>query len=564
MSKANISDQILNILTQIGVNRIYGIPGDTIDSLMESIREQSKVKLIVLRHEETGAFACAAQAKLTNQIAVCVACQGPGANHLINGLYDAKADRVPVLAITGSVPSDLIGTRMPQETNQIKLFDDCTVFNAEARSAKNVPIILEQAINTALSKRGPAHVSIPSDIMRMPAVEWQLSQLPKAEIFMPDQQQIDAAAMVLNKANKVAILYGEGSRDASKELIQIAEKLQAPLIHTTRSKDIVANDHVNCIGGMGLMGSVAANHAMKECDALLIVGSNYAWREFYPKQVPTVQIDREASHIGIRTNVTHPLLGDSQLTLTSLIKKIEQKDQANFLTACKKKNAGILSHLAFDPKKSKDGDPIHPQAFMQKLSEHVNDDTIFAVDAGTITIWANNILKIKKDQRFIWNANLASLGNGLPYAIASQLEYPNRQVIALCGDGGFQMSIMDLPTVVMYQLPIIIVVYNNSAYRFIELEEQGEGNPTFGTKFVNPDYAKLAEAHGMQGLVVKNYSDIDNAIKTALSAKQPFLLDVLINPEELIIPPVINKDQALHFAESQIRSWFAKKHEIKI
>jgi pyruvate oxidase len=556
----NVSDQIVTILTQLGVKRIYGIPGDTIDSLMESLRKQSTIDFIVMRHEENGAFAATAHAKLTGEIGVVAACQGPGANHLINGLYDAMDDRAPVLAITGAIGTDVIGTRMPQETTQIKLFDDCTVYNQEVRSAANMPRVLERAIHKAVGMQGPAHISIPSDIMRDDAVKWTFSQpvsIHDAEI-KPKAEHLQAAAATLNKAKKPVILYGEGARDASTELDKLATMLNAPLVHTTRSKDIVPYGHPNAVGGIGLMGSVASHYALKNCDALLIVGSQFAWREFYPESVPVVQVDIMPAHIGARISATHPLLGDAQATCAALLEKIQKKNDASFLKKCLQENTSLHTKIAFDPKKSKKGEPVHPQAFMEKLNEKADDDALYMVDAGSITIWGNNILKIKQGQRFVWCANLASLGNALGYALAAKFTYPKRQVFALCGDGGFQMSIADLPTAVMYRLPIVFVIYNNSTYKFIELEEQGEGNPPFGTHFCNPDYAMLAQAHGAKGYTVNDYTEIDQVLDEALQQDMPVVIDVKVNPDELIIPPVLESSKMVNFVKAQIRQWFSK------
>lgn len=555
-----ISNQIVDTLHEFGVKRIYGIPGDTIDSLMEALRKQSNIQFVIMRHEENGAFAAVAHGKLTGELGVVAACQGPGANHLINGLYDAFADRVPVLAITGALDNEHIGTRMPQETNQIKLFDDCTVFNQEVRSAANLPHVLELAIHTAVTMRGPAHVSIPADIMREVSVPWKTTTLDGYLDYtvVPNENVLQRAAEVINKAKKPTILFGEGSRDAANELITLSEMLQAPLVHTARSKDIVSDDHPNNVGGVGLMGAVSGNHAVSHTDCLVIVGSNYAWREFYPKDVPVIQIDVRGSRLATRTVVTHPVVGDSKPTLQALIPLLNNKTDDHYLNECRQKLRGIHSKLAFDPKKSDNENPVHPQAFMYKLNQHAPDNTIYLCDAGTVTVWANNILHLKPKQRFVWCANLASLGNALGYAIGAKFTYPDRPVIALCGDGGFQMSIADLPTAVMYNLPIIFVIYNNSTYRFIELEEEGEGNPPFGTHFENPDYAKLAEAHGAMGIRVNHYDEIDEKLTQALSANKPVVMDVIINPEELIIPPVFKMDQAFNFAMATVKSWFTK------
>ncbi len=559
MSK-NVSDQIVEFLTEIGVKYIYGIPGDTIDSLMESLRKQDKIKFVVTRHEEAAALAASAQAKLTGELAVCTACQGPGAVHLLNGLYDAAMDHAPVLAITGQVASNLIGSGMPQEINQIALFEEVALYNQELRHSDQVLPVFTSAVQAAKDYKGVAHISIPSDIMRMPISQNKprYAALNTQYAVTVAKEALEQAASLLNAAQHITILYGDGARDASVEIIKLAETLKAPLVHTTRSKDVIDNQHPQYMGGIGLMGSRAGNYAVHECELLLVVGSSFAFHEYYPQKAQIIQIDHDPLKIAKHEAVTLGLVGDTKCVVTELISRIIEKNLDGFLSRCEKVRKLNDTIEAWEDRIGKNPNLIHPQTLTHKLNQYLPEDAVICTDAGSVTIWANNFLKLNGKQRYTWSANLASLGTGLAFAIGAQLAYPKRKVICLAGDGGFDMLIGDFATAVRNNMPILFIIYNNSAYGFIELEEQGEGNPIFGTKFTNPDFAALAKAFGAQGITVKNPNDLDTALAQGMQSNGPFLIDVYVNPKERYIPPVITPKMVEEFARSQIRSWFAK------
>ncbi len=553
----NVSDQIVEILAKAGVKHIFGIPGDTIDSLMESLRVQHDIQFIIMRHEASGAFAASAQAKLTGNLGVCVACQGPGAVNLLNGLYDAALDKVPVLAITGQVSSEVIGTGVPQEINQLSLFSDVAIFNQEVRSAENFPQVLMLACQAAINHRGVAHISIPSDIMRQTAIKLD----PRYQILkfnsklVPVDTELTTTASILNKAQKVAILYGGGAIEAVNELTEIAKILNAPLVHTTRSKDILDNKHSFYVGGVGIMGSHSGNYAMSECDVLLIVGSSFGFKEFYPQKADIIQIDSNMNRIGAHVPVTQGLLGDAKLTLQQLLPRLTQKGDDSFLTKVQGMKIKSGNHQIYFAKPTEDGKLIHPQALTEKIGELADDDAIFCVGTGSVTVYCNNYLHLNGKQRLLWTWNLASLGWALAASLGCKLAMPHRQVIVPVGDGDFQMLIADLITFVKYRLPVVFIIYNNSKYRFIELEESGEGNPAFGTDLLNPDYAKLAVAHGALGISVSNYSQIEPALREAFHCGKPAIIDVAVNPQELFIPPKVTPKMAFSFAESQVKEW---------
>lgn len=552
----NVSDQILSFLTEINVERVFGLPGDTIDYLMDSFRRQDKIDFVVMRHEESAAFAACAQAKLTGQLGVCMACQGPGAIHLLNGLYDAALDRVPVLAITGQIDSALIGTGMPQEINQIALFDSFTVFNHEVRSAENLPYALQMACEAAIQKKGVAHLSIPADLMNLKAVNNITGKniiRPTAKLIA-NAKDIDQAVQVLNQAKKPAILFGGGAFNTADLLMLLSNKIKAPLIHTTRSKDIVDNHFPALMGGIGLMGSKTGNRAIMGCDTLLVVGSSFAFREFYPDGIPIIQIEHHPERLGAHVPITHGILGDTETSLYAILNQIEEKTDSTFLDGLKEKYEKESNHKAKEAAESRGGQFVHPQYLVETVGKHAEDDAIFVIGCGSSTVWCNNFLKLNGKQRFLWTWNLASLGWSLPAAIGAQMAAPEKQVIAVVGDGDFQMLVGDLATISKYELPIIFIILNNSCYQFIELEEIAVGNPTFGTKLKNPDYAKLAEAHDIQGFTVKSTDELEGVIKMAYASKKAAVINVITDPNEFFDPPKITAGMAVNFLKSKIKS----------
>ena len=555
----NLSDQVLDTIKSVGIRRLYGIPGDTIDTLMESIRKDSEVEFVVCRHEENAAFMASGEARVTGKLAVVVACQGPGANNLLNGLADAAGDRLPVLAITGQVDSDRIGSGMPQESSQLKLFDDIAVFNAEARTPENLMEMLHLAINAALTKRGVAHISVPSDVMLQKETSFPLP-VPVTEhdaMITPSAASLDEAAKAINAAKRPMILYGEGSRDAAAEVVALSEKLQAPLIHTTRSKDIIDNRHPNVLGGIGIMGAHPSNHALHEGDLLIVVGSNFAWRAFYPAGVPIVKIDCDPIHLATHIPVTHPILGDAKVAVTGLSDRVDQRDDDSFLVKSRKPFVKMIDEYTFKAKKTKPGKPVHPAAVVDGIAQNLTEDAIVCGDSGSTTIWFNNIAMLNGKQRFLWSANLATLGGGMPQAIGASFAAPDRQVVMIAGDGGFQMSIQDLVTAAMYERPIKCFVLNNGCYRFIEFEEAShDGNVASGTKFLNPDYAALAEACFCKGISVSEYDDLMPAIEAAFAHDGPVVVDCNVDPDALLIPPAVTPHMAANYVKSEIKSWF--------
>ena len=555
-----LSDQVLDTLKSVGVRRIYGIPGDTIDTLMESLRKEPQVEFVVCRHEANAAFMASGESRITGGLGVAVACQGPGANNLLNGLADAASDRVPVLAITGQVASSRIGSGMPQESSQLKLFDEIAVFNAEARTPENLMEMLHIAINAALTKRGVAHISVPSDVMLQNEVHYPLPH-PVTDhdaAIVPGDGPLDEAAKAISAAKHPIILYGEGARNAAEEVVALSEKLQAPLIHTTRSKDIIDNHHPNVLGGIGIMGSHPPNHAMHQGDLLIIVGCNFAWRQFYPSNVPIVKIDNDPMHLATHIPVSHPILGSAKSAVQGLLSRVEARTDDRFLVKSRTPLVKLLDQYTFKAKETKPAHPVHPAAVMDAIAQTMDDDAVVCGDSGSTTIWFNNVVRITPPQRFIWSANLATLGGGMPQAIGASFAAPDRQIIMIGGDGGFQMSIQDLVTAAMYERPIKCFILNNGCYKFIEFEEAShDGNVAAGTKFLNPDYAALAEACHCKGISVSEYADLMPAVQEALAHDGPVVVDCHVDPDALMIPPAVTAHMAANYVKSEIKSWFA-------
>lgn len=562
MSKT-LSDQLVQIMVDAGIHHAYGVPGDAIDLVLSSIHKRDDFEFYLTRHEEGAGFMASAYAKLTGKIGAVFACQGPGSAHLLEAMYDAKMDKVPMIVITGQIESANIGTNTVQEINQILLFEDATCFNREVRSANNLVDVLQLAIQTAKVNKGVAHVSIATDVLRKPAVKYNpnLAAYDLPYDITPKNESLQKAAEVLNKHKNITILYGGGCLYAKNELLKVAKLLNAPIVHTVRSKDIIDNNNKHYAGGIGFKGSKNGCYYVKNCDALLVVGCSFAWKEFYPDNAPIVQIDKEPDRIGVRCNLEVGLLGDAALTLSKLAEKITQKTDASFLISSQKAHTKAIEMLDKESTVKNDTNIINSPVLTNVISKYLNEDAIVTVDAGTVSVWANNWLRLNGKQRLIGSTELGTLGFGMPAAIGCQLAMPDKQVVALCGDGGFQMTMGDFSTAVKYNLPITVIIYNNFAYHFIELEQMKEGVAQCYTKLNNPDYAKLAEAFGGVGFSVTNSSELDKTIKAALSINKPCIVDVHVNPNELIKPNKITLSLAAHFLEGMIKTKLSKSND---
>ena len=554
MSKT-ICEDLLELLGGVCVRDIFGVTGDALNPFVDAIRRDGRFRWITVRHEEAGAFAAAAQAKMTGKLAVCCGTVGPGALHLLNGLYDAKRDRAPVLAITGQVPENEYGTSYFQEVDLETVFSDACVFNQTVRSPDQFQRLAQQAVQTAIDKRGVAHLSIPVDIIGQKVPNDDI----KREIFVdhsarvPSADAVNEAARALSAATRVTVLIGDGARGAEDEVLATAEKLKAPIVNTLKGSDVLAFDNPYRVGGIGHLGTPQGLEALDNCDALLVVGADFPYRAFLPKGIDIVQIDINASHIGRRCAVTHPLVGDSKVTLAALAESLETKTQGTFLSKIQRKSDAWTKKLDrwSDPKRSKD--IIHPQSLIRQAGEMANDNALFVADVGTVTVWAARHLRIRQGQRLFGSFNHGSLGVGLPGAMGLQTIDRERQVVALCGDGAFGMLMTDFITAVKYDLPLTAIVLNNEKFGFVELEMQATGYPRYATDLTNPDFAKFAENCGGIGIRIDSPDQVADALRTGLSSRKPVVIDAVVNPDELVLPPKIDAKHAVGYAVGKMK-----------
>jgi pyruvate dehydrogenase (quinone) len=560
----NASDMLIETLMDWGVDTIFGLPGDGINGIMEALRvRQDKVRFIQVRHEESAAFMACAYAKYTGKLGVCLATSGPGGIHLLNGLYDAKLDGAPVLAITGMQFHDLIGTLTQQDVALDKTFMDVAQFNERVMGPTHVENLTDLACRTALSYRTVSHICFPVDIQEM---EVKKSKASKRNVphhtsheyarsaRLPDPSQLRQAADVLNEGKKVAILAGQGARHATDELEQTADALGAPIIKALLGKDCVPDDSPFTTGGIGLLGTKPSQEAMEDCDTLLIVGSSFPYIEFMPKpgQARGVQIELDPKRIGLRYPVEVGLVGDSARCLRELLPLLQRKENRKFLEQAQ---AGKRDWNELMQKQASFMDkPMKPQLLANELGKRLRDDAIVSCDSGTITSWFARFLPAKRGQQYSLSGTLASMAPGLPYTIAAQVAYPERQCIAFVGDGGFSMLMAEMATAVKYQLPIKVVIVKNDTLGQIKWEQMVFlGNPEYGCELQPIDFAEVAHACGAIGFSLDDPKECGRVLDEFLNAPGPAVLQAAVDQFTPPMPPKVNAEQALHFAESLAR-----------
>ena len=558
------ADLLVERLLAWGVDTIFSLPGDGINGIYESLRtHQDKIKLVLVRHEEAAAFMAAGYAKFTGRLGVCLATSGPGGIHLLNGLYDAKYDGQPVLAITGAQAHDTTGTYYQQDVDLIKVMADVAACNERVMGPDHVVSILDQAIRTALSQRTVAHLTFPKDYQEWTASDDQRtadnvpdhsSTLALSLAVAPTLTQLQRAADVINAGQKVAILAGRGCLGARAEVLALAERVGAPIAKALLGKGVVPDDSPYTTGGLGLLGTAPSQDVMEDCDTLIMIGTHFPYLEYYPKpgQARTVQIDADASHIGLRTPVEVGLLGDSQTVLQALLPLIQAKENRDFLTEAQ---ANMKSwREVLHERGTQDASPMKPQVIPYALSPLLNSDAIVTSDCGNNTTWAARFIQMQENMLFSTSGLLATMAAGLPYAIAASVAYPGRQVVALVGDGGFTMLMGELATAVRYKLPIKVFIFHNNAFGQIKWEQiVMEGNPEYGVDLQDIDYAKFAEACGAAGFTIADSKDADRIIRQALAHDGPAVIDCLVDPNEPPMPGKINTTQALEFAKALAR-----------
>ncbi len=547
---ASVAEVLVETLALSGVSRVYGLPGDSLNGVINSLQHHKKIEWVHVRHEEAAAFAAGAEAHLTDRLAVCAGSCGPGNLHFINGLFDCHRSRVPVLAIASQIPSTELGTTYFQETYPEQLFKDCSHYCGVISEPDQMPRILAIAMRTAIAERGVAVVVMPGNIgtMKSKASAAPLGFLRNASAVLPPATDLAKAGAILKDAGRVTILAGAGCAGAHDELMRIAEQLQAPIVHAFRGKEFVEYDNPYDVGMTGLLGFASGYRAMMHCDALLALGTDFPYPQFYPEKAKKVQVDIRGEQIGRRTVVDVGLIGSVKETATALLPLVGKKKKSAHLKDSVKHYQHTRKGLN-DLAVGKPGtSPLHPELVARTVDELAADDAVFTVDVGTPSIWAARYLRFNGKRRLLGSWSHGSMAGALPQALGAQATYRGRQVIAMSGDGGLAMLMGELLTAVQNDLPVKIVVFNNSALAFVEIEMMSAGIPPFGTDLKNPDFSKVADACGLLGVRVSTPEQLRPALKKAFAHKGPALVEVLTKRRELSMPPTITPDQALGFS----------------
>ena len=548
----DVSTVILETLASVGVRQIFGIPGDAINGLVDAVRRQDLIEFVTVRHEEAAAFAASAQAKLTGTLGVVVGTAGPGAAHLLNGLYDASLDSAPVLAITGQVESSLLGADSHQELDLQDLFGDVAAFTETLVNPEQMPELIHAAVRQAIGNRTVSHLVIPSDLALAPVPESNTSfYVPGGWRARPCDEDLEAAAHLIGEASAMTLLVGIGARDAAAEVLALAEHLHAPIIKTLRAKDLIPDEHPLVIGGLGLLGTEPAVHAIERTDLLLMVGTDFPYEDFYPEKAKTIQIDIDRTHIGRRTRVDVGLIGESEESIRALLPIVSASTDRRHLERAQAEMREWLEQMR--QAESDDSVPIRPQRVAAEIARAAGPGTIYLCDTGAVTVWAARNLRLQEGDRFTLSSNLASMAFALPAAIGAQFAYPDSRVVALAGDGGFSMLIGDLITAVAHDLPITVVVFNNSKLGLIQMEQEAEGMPEFATRLANPDFGEVARAMGAEGHRVEAPDELGPALATAMASPRPAVVDVVVNPEEITMPPRIEPRFVLGYARAKLK-----------
>ena len=550
MGSGTLSDLIVKTLRNAGVRRVYGVVGDSLNGITDAIRRDGSIRWMHTRHEEAAAFAACGEAQVTGELAVCAGSCGPGNLHLINGLFDAHRTRVPVLAIAAQIPSSEIGSGYFQETHPESLFKDCSHYCELVSSPDQMPRMLDSAIRAAVGKRGVAVLVIPGDVALLPAkadATPASGLLPPAPVTRPRDAELDALASLLNKGQRITLFCGRGCAGAHAPLMQLAAALHAPIVHALGGKEHVEWDNPFDVGMTGLIGFSSGYKAMMECDTLLMLGTDFPYRQFYPTDATIAQVDLRPEHLGRRCKLDLGLVGDVGATIEALLPRLDPKTDRSHLErslANYAKARDGLDDLATGEAGHK---PIHPQFVAKTVSELASDDAVFTFDVGTPTIWAARYVKMNGRRRLLGSLVHGSMANAMPMAIGVQAVDPGRQVISLSGDGGFAMMMGDFISLVQLKLPVKVVIFNNGVLGFVELEMKGAGYLEFGVDLENPDFAAMAKAMGVHAARVEDPAALAPALQEALSHPGPALVDVVTNRAELAMPPKITFKEAEGF-----------------
>jgi len=539
-----VADVIIETLQQAGAQHCWGVPGDTLNYITDAIR-RSEIEWVHVRHEEVGAFAAGAEATLAKRLTLCAGSCGPGSLHFINGLYEAHRNRSPVVLIASQITRDEIGFDFPQEVDYKPIYDTCSVFCQEIRSASQARRVTAMAAQAALTKGGVAVIIVPVDLSKETAPDEPDFAVHRAQPeTIPSQAELGRIADILNSGSKIAIYGGSGCEDSHPALMALAERLKAPFAHTSRAKDFVEYDNPYNVGMTGIFGTDSGFHAVSQCDTLLLLGCDFAWREYYPSHARIIQIDIDPGHLGRRHPVEVGVVGHIGATVTALLPLLNDHADRGFLDGCVERHRKALAHLN-ERATVGDGTTIRPQYLTALIDHYADDDAIFTADGGSPMVWVLRHTRATAARRTIVSLTHGTMANAMPQALGAKKAFPQRQVISLSGDGGLTMLMGDLLTAVQENLAVKIAVFNNGSLGFVELEQKVEGLLDTYTDLKNPDFAKVAEAMGIRGQRVDRADQLEEAVKAWLAHPGPALLDVLTDRFELLIPPTIKAGQVI-------------------
>jgi pyruvate dehydrogenase (quinone) len=550
-----VATRLVETLAAAGVERIFGLVGDSLNGITDSLLKHKDIAWVPVRHEEVAAFAAGAEAALTGKLAVCAGSCGPGNLHLINGLFDCHRNRVPVVAIAAHIPSTEIGSGYFQETHPQILFKECSHYVELVSDRAHVPRIVETAIREAVTKRGVAVIVISGDTALQEAGEQMpaANLIPRLPTIAPTDDDVAALAELLNGGSRVTLMCGAGCAGAHDDVVALADKLNAPVVHALRGKEHVEWDNPFDVGMTGLIGWSSGYHAMLGCDTLLLIGTDFPYRQFYPKDARIAQIDIRGENLGKRCRLELGVIGDAQETLRRLQpllqKKTDDRHLRTALTHYKRARADLDSVTASSRHK-----PIHPQLVATTISNLASDDAIFTADVGEPTVWSARYLKMNGRRRLLGSFLHGSMANAMPQAIGAQVTYPKRQVVSLSGDGGFAMLMGDLLTIRQLQLPVKIVIFNNGLLGFVDLEMKASGFLPTGTRLENPNFAQMAQAMGLYGVRIEEPAELAAAMEAAFQHEGPAVIDVLTDPVELVMPPAISLEQVKGFSAWMVKA----------
>ncbi len=553
----NVSEQLLDILKNEGVKHIFGVAGDALNPLVSAIGKQDEIEWVRMKHEGNAAYAAYAQGELNGNLGVCASTVGPGALHLINGLYNAKKERSPVLAITGQVPVEHIGTAYHQEVDLTKVYDDVCEYQAVIRSPEEAPRVILRAIRIAVNEKCVCRIELPADIAKMAAENQDFVHkvFRSNSLTTPSLPELEEAAQLINEAATVSILAGAGCRLAKDEVLRLSNKLKAPITHSLRASDIFDHDTPNVVGLSGLIGNPSGYKGIMDSDLLLMLGTDFPYTDFLPENTKTIQVDIRPENIGGRTSVTTGLHGDIKSTVEQLLPLCDEKQNQTFLDDRQSEFDNWKQSMSKKGNPERDMEPLHPEIFAHLLNDIASEDAIFVVDTGTAAIWSSNFMSFRNERRILGSFNHGSMAVGLPAAIGAQMQYPDREVWAIVGDGAFNMALNDFSTAVEYKLPINLIVLNNSQLGFvkIEMEEAGLAPNLDALHVDNIDFHDFSKLCGGDGLKVDKSKDIASALQKAKISTQPFVINGMVTDGALSLPPKIGLEEITGFGTSKVK-----------